>query len=190
MRPSLPTTRSTISSQGGAALRVVGRAFLGARLLLPPPSAGEAFLQNGNQIDHFRGWFLRLRFRFDFFAAGFHFFFDHLHQGIAILVLYFVGSHLTLMFPLEPWPYLSRLPGSEDFFGRLSWRRPIPRRSASTQGRGRVSALPGEILTGLIPPFQIARIHTGIEAQWALRGFKGLVLLLMIVLVLDLRAFD
>src|SRR6267143_5022162 len=78
--------------------RSTSRCFL-CRLLLFPARFGsrrllrasslQAFLQDGNQINHF-GWlggFLRLLL--NFFSAGFHFFFDHFHECLAVVVLIF-----------------------------------------------------------------------------------------------------
>src|SRR6266550_8338945 len=60
------------------------RFFLRAGLL-------QALLQNRYQIDHL----CRLRrfpwFLFDFFPASFHFFLDHMHECLAIIVLVFFG---------------------------------------------------------------------------------------------------
>src|SRR5882762_3934110 len=66
--------------------------FSGARFAccsLLPASLLEALLQNRYQIDHlcrFRRfpWFL-----FDFLTAGFHFFLDHVHERLAIIVFVF-----------------------------------------------------------------------------------------------------
>src|SRR5437667_8617124 len=69
--------------------------FLGGVLLFPARfasrllSAGllQALLQYGNQIDYLGRLGSFLRFLFDFFSAGFHFFLDHFHKRFPVVVL-------------------------------------------------------------------------------------------------------